>query len=110
MPDLDLIENVTQLSPPALLAVALYGLGFVLKKSPMPDWLIPFVLPCVGAVLFPFIADTASVSYTVKSPAACAGLSGYEIPMPDGTVFDLADWYIKSTAASQTLIVAYLPA
>ncbi len=39
-----------------------------------------------------------------------AGLSGYEIPMPDGTVFDLADWYLKSTAASQTLIVAYLPA
>jgi len=37
--NLDLIENVTQLSPPALLAVALYGLGFVLKKSPMPDWL-----------------------------------------------------------------------
>ena len=39
-----------------------------------------------------------------------AGLSGYEIPMPDGTVFDLADWYLKSTAASQTLTIAYLPA
>jgi hypothetical protein len=81
MPDLDLIENVTQLSPPALLAVALYGLGFVLKKSPMPDWLIPFVLPCVGAVLFPFIADTASVSYTVKSPAAWSAIVGFVIGM-----------------------------
>lgn len=38
------------------------------------------------------------------------GLSGYEIPMPAGTVFDLADWYLESPAASQTLIVAYLPA
>ena len=39
-----------------------------------------------------------------------AGLSGYEIPMPDGTVFDLADWHLKSTAATQTLTIAYLPA
>lgn len=77
MPDLDLIENVTQLSPPALLAVALYGLGFVLKKSPMPDWLIPFVLPCVGAIVFPFIADVSEVNFNVKSPAAFQAVIGF---------------------------------
>ena len=75
--NLDLIENVTQLSPPALLAVALYGLGFVLKKSPMPDWLIPFVLPCVGAIVFPFIADTSEVNFNVKSPAAFHAVIGF---------------------------------
>jgi Phage holin family Hol44, in holin superfamily V len=77
MPDLDLIENVTQLSPPALLAVGLWFLGSGLKKSPMPDWLIPFVLPCVGAALFPFIADTTSVSYSVKSPTAFNAIVGF---------------------------------
>lgn len=81
MPDLDLIENVTQLSPPALLAVALYGLGFVLKKSPMPDWLIPFVLPCVGAIVFPFISDTSSIGYAVKSPTTWSVISGFVIGM-----------------------------
>lgn len=38
-----------------------------------------------------------------------ADASGYDIPMPDGTSFDLADWFCKSTAASQTLRISYLP-
>lgn len=38
-----------------------------------------------------------------------AGVSGYVIEMPDGTAFDLADWYCFSTAASQSLRVAYIP-
>jgi len=77
MPDLDLVENLTQLSPPMALAVALWFFGYGLKRSPMPDWLIPFVLPCVGAALFPFIAETASVSYSVKSPALFNAIIGF---------------------------------
>lgn len=39
-----------------------------------------------------------------------AGVSGYIIEMPDGTAFDLANWYAKSASASQSLVIAYLPA
>ena len=77
MPDLDLVENLTQLSPPMALAVALWFFGYGLKRSPMPDWLIPFVLPVVGAALFPFVAETASVSYSVKSPALFNAIIGF---------------------------------
>ncbi len=38
------------------------------------------------------------------------GQYGYVIEMPDGTAFDLAAWYAKSTSASQALVILYLPA
>jgi hypothetical protein len=59
-------------------------------------------------------ANVADVSVGPTSSANLmtigSGLSGYEIPMPSGTVFDLADWYLKSASASQNLVIAYLPA
>lgn len=39
-----------------------------------------------------------------------AGVSGYVIEMPDGTAFDLSNWYATSASASQSLVFAYLPA
>jgi len=39
-----------------------------------------------------------------------AGVSGYIIEMPDGTAFDLSNWYGTSASASQALTIAYLPA
>jgi len=31
--------------------------GYALKKSPAPDWLIPFALPIIGAALYCGITD-----------------------------------------------------
>lgn len=75
----ELIENLTQLSPPVALAVALYFVGAAIKKSPWSDWLIPFALPLLGAVLYPFIAETANVSYSVKNPTAFNAIIGVSI-------------------------------
>ena len=77
MPDAHLIQELTQLSPPAALALALYFVGKALKKSPVADWLIPFLLPLCVALVFPFLAETANVSYTVKSPAMFNAVVGF---------------------------------
>ncbi len=33
----------------------------------------------------------------------------FNIPMPPGMVFDLADWFTKSDGVSQSFVIAYLP-
>lgn len=71
------LSQITQLSPPMALAVALWFVGVGLKRSPMPDWLIPFVLPALGAIAFPLIADTSEVNFNVKSPAAFHAVIGF---------------------------------
>jgi len=38
-----------------------------------------------------------------------SGQLGYLIEMPDGTSFDLNDWYAKSGSAGQKLNILYLP-
>lgn len=71
------IDQITQLSPPVALAAALWVLGVGLKRSPVPDWLIPFLLPIAGAIAFPFIADTSEVNFNVKSPAMFHAVIGF---------------------------------
>lgn len=71
------LDQITQLSPPVALAAALWVLGSILKRSPVPDWLIPFFLPLAGAVAFPFIADVSEVNFNVKSPAAFQAVIGF---------------------------------
>ena len=71
------LDQITQLSPPVALAAALWFLGAFLKRSPVPDWLIPFLLPLVGAIAFPLIADVSEVNFNVKSPAAFQAVIGF---------------------------------
>lgn len=71
------LDQITQLSPPVALAAALWVLGVGLKRSPVPDWLIPFLLPIAGAIAFPFIADTSEVNFNVKSPAMFHAVIGF---------------------------------
>lgn len=71
------LDQITQLSPPVALAAALWFLGAFLKRSPVPDWLIPFLLPLVGAIAFPFIADTSEVNFNVRSLAMFHAILGF---------------------------------
>ena len=61
-------SDIATLSPCALLAMLLMGLGVVLKRSPVEDWLIPFILIGLGALLYPFIADVTEIARGVKHP------------------------------------------
>ena len=61
-------------------------------------------------------ADSGNAANVGVGPTASAnlysipaGVGGYVIEMPDGTSFDLADWFSISTDVSQTLRVAYIP-
>ena len=60
------MELTNYLCPELLVLVpVLYVLGVILKKSPLQDWLIPFVLCCAGCVLsFAYLAAKG-----VDSPA-----------------------------------------
>lgn len=73
------IDQITQLSPPVALAAALWVLGGVIKRSKIPDEFIPSILPIVGAILFPFIADTSELNFNVKSPAIFHAIIGFFI-------------------------------
>ena len=61
------MNEITQISPPVLLAIALNGLGWCLKQSPIKNWLIPIILPAVGAAVYPFIYNLDGVSIAMKA-------------------------------------------
>ncbi len=73
---MDFLNHLTELSPPVALAVLLWFTGIALKRSPWQNWLIPFILPVLGAILYPAIAETAKVSYSVSSPVVWNAIIG----------------------------------
>lgn len=73
---MDLLTDITQLSPPLALALALSFVGFGLKRSPVADWLIPWILIAAGAALYPLISEVGKISYTVSHPEAFAAVIG----------------------------------
>lgn len=74
----DIMEFI-QASPPIALAVALNFLGLGLKKSPIADWLIPLLLPAVGAAVYPFIAEAGRINFECKNPMALMAVYGFAI-------------------------------
>lgn len=48
--------------------LALMLLGFYLKRSPFPAWLIPISLAALGVIVYPFIADASKVNFQVHNP------------------------------------------
>lgn len=76
-------DQLLELSPPVLLALCLSLSGVFLKKSRVQNWLIPWMLMSVGALIFPFIADVATKEIHSRNPifyhavigAAIGGLS-----------------------------------
>jgi uncharacterized membrane protein YqaE (UPF0057 family) len=63
-------SDVATLSPTILLAVVLNGVGVFLKRSPLKDWLIPFVLIALGALIYPFIADVTELHSGTRNATA----------------------------------------
>jgi hypothetical protein len=63
-------SDIATLSPPLLLAVVLNGVGIFLKRSPLKDWTIPFILMPLGAIIYPFIADVTDLHKGTGNPIA----------------------------------------
>lgn len=73
---METLTDILQLSPPLALALLLNLVGFGLKKSKLPDWTIPLILIGIGAGTFPFIAETAKVSYQCHNPSILMAIYG----------------------------------
>lgn len=76
---MDTFNELMQLSPPVILAVALNFVGLALKKSPVADWLIPWLLILIGGAVFPFIAETGKINYECKNPFILHAIFGMAI-------------------------------
>lgn len=87
----ELINDLTQLSPPMALAVALWVVGNAISRSRIENWLIPFILPLLGALVYPLIADNSKMSYTVHSPMMVNALTGVAIGWT-ATALDQTIW------------------
>lgn len=61
---MEIVEQLTTQSPKVILALVLCVIGWRLKKSPCPNWIIPFVLMIAGGTAYPFIARAHDVDYT----------------------------------------------
>lgn len=63
----------------------------------------------LSAPLTNSVAVAIGPNSNANADAIGSGQYGYEIPMPDGTSFDLNLWYSKASAANQELIILYIP-
>ena len=59
-----------------LLLVVLLALGVLIKKSPTPNWLIPWLLVTVGSVGYPFLASPGNVDPSFPNPALVLRIYG----------------------------------
>ena len=74
------ITDILKLSPPLLLVVALGCLGKVIKCIPkVPNWIIPIVLPIVGAILYRSIGTAFPLPWIaeVHSPGVVYAVMGF---------------------------------
>lgn len=73
------LTDLLQSSPPMALALALNVVGLCLKKTPAPNWVIPLVLPVIGALVYPQIAEPGKVNFECRNPAVLLGIYGFVI-------------------------------
>jgi len=74
------IEEILKLSPPLLLIVALGCLGQAIKTIPkLPNWIIPLVLPLVGAATYSLIGPAYPLPWIdkVEYPFIVYGMIGF---------------------------------
>lgn len=70
------LMNYLQASPPLALALALNVVAEALKRTPLPNWWIPILLPAIGAIAYPYIAEVGKLSYEVAKPNVLLALYG----------------------------------
>jgi hypothetical protein len=69
-------KNIIQLSPPLALALALNVVGMAIKQTKLPDWTIVWVLPALGALIYPWIAVNTPTLELVRHPVVLNGIYG----------------------------------
>jgi hypothetical protein len=99
-------SDVATLSPPLLLAVVLNGVGIFLKRSPLKDWMIPFILITLGAVIYPFIADVTEIHKGTRNAVAYRVVVGSAIGVISVGVHSTLKQFIgRKNGSSQTTFI-----
>ena len=63
---MDIVEQLVSVSPRIALVLVLCVVGYWLKRSPFPNWMIPWVLILLGAIAYPVMADWKDDDYTAQ--------------------------------------------
>ena len=71
------VAGLLSASPAVMLVLVLNFVGFAVKRIPkIPNWLIPILLPVVGAILFPFVGERTAAIQAAHFPGAQLALYG----------------------------------
>lgn len=73
---INLVAELLQLSPPMMLSVVLFVIGWYLKKSRLMSWMIPPILGLAGALIWPLFAQPMHLDYEVKNWFALHAIYG----------------------------------
>lgn len=73
---MELINDVMKMSPPVALGAVLFVLGAILKRSPLPDWVVPVLLSAIGGASFPFLIPASQVGFECPYPQALLAVYG----------------------------------
>lgn len=79
-------EQLTHAPSHLLLLLALLFLGMLIKKSPLPNWTIPWLLAIVGAIVYPLIASPTNMDPSFREGAEVKVLALYGFLLGIGTV------------------------
>lgn len=72
----ELIAQLSDLSPEGLFVVGCIGFGIALKRSPIQDWIIPYILGITGAIIAPFLFEYGKIPYTMTYPWVYLSIKG----------------------------------
>lgn len=76
----DFVSGVLQMSPPVALAAALWCLGQWIKRVPsIQNWIIPFICPAIGGIVYPLIAQVGEMNHNVRWPIGVNIIQGFLI-------------------------------
>jgi len=73
------MQDILEMAPPVAMALCLNIVGMALKKSPVANWLIPWILIALGAVVFPFVSDYSKINFQCKNPMVLNAIYGAAI-------------------------------
>lgn len=63
---MDVIDQLLAVSPRIALVLVLCVIGYYLKRSPIKNWLIPWLLIAMGGTAYPIIASVKNDDYTAQ--------------------------------------------
>lgn len=72
-----LADSILKMSPPVALMAGLNALMYYLRRTPhVPNWLVPWLIMLLGAVIYPTITQRHEMLFTVPYPIVAQAITG----------------------------------